>query len=285
MISAAGTRDTMIANPYDRRETGKEAHQRLDMLQLRHNYGISAKWWVLGTAFRGFNGSAYPLRWLPRGPNSVLVQGAAGSVMAAVMAIILDSGIRAEILVADPALGGVQVLVDAGWVCIGARPFMRRFAYPDSALACAAEPTSDAAAAGTVVELTTPAELKIAGQIAAEAFGHDPDPVVAPGRPGESLRRVWGLHQGGDLVSCATTVRIGDTVTLWDVATRPDCQRLGYSKALLDAIHTRCAAMAKTRQFLLSSSAEGYRLYESLGYETLAWWQAWSRPRWALAAS
>lgn len=204
------------------------------------------------------------------------------------MSTLLDSGIRAELLVADPALGGVQVLVDAGWVCIGARPFMRRWAHPNDAHALAAAPTSVAAPVHTVIELTAPAELKIAGQIVADANGRDPDPIMAStpaGPEGESVRQVWGLYQGDQIVSCATTVRLGDTVVLWDVATRPGCQRLGYGKTLLDGVHAQCVTSSRTTQFILSSSAEGYRLYETLGYETLTWWQGWSRPRWALAAS
>jgi len=262
----------------------------MDLARLRQIYGVSARWWVIGSAFRGVRDSVYPLRWLPKGPNSVLVHGAAASVIAAVMATLVDWGIRAELLVADPALGGVQVLVDAGWVCIGTRPFMRRWAYPDADHGGLAGPTAKAAIVGTVgpvVELTEPAELKIAGQIVADANGRDPDPIITstPSSPeDEPVRRVWGLYDGGELVSCATTVEVDDGVVLWDVATRPNCQRRGYGKTLLNAIHARYADSPQARQFLLSSSDAGYRLYESLGYETVAWWQAWSRPRWALAA-
>jgi GNAT superfamily N-acetyltransferase len=96
--------------------------------------------------------------------------------------------------------------------------------------------------------------------------------------------RVWGLYIDGDIVSCATTVEIDDTVAVWDVATRPKYQRRGYSSAILDAIHERFAANPSVRQFILLSSPEGFRLYESRGYEVLDWWQAWSRPRWVLAA-
>src|SRR5882757_209627 len=142
----------------------KGAPERMELARLRQIYGVSATWWVIGSAFRGLRDSVHLLRWLPKGPNSVLVYGAATSVMAAVMATLVDSGIRAELLVADPALGSVQVLVDAGWVCIGTRPFMRRWAYPDADHGGLAGPTANAPIVGTVgpvVELTEPAELKI----------------------------------------------------------------------------------------------------------------------------
>jgi len=208
--------------------------------------------------------------------------------MAAVMATLVDSGIRAELLVADPALGSVQVLVDAGWICIGSRPFMRRWAHPNVAYAGMIAPAANTIPVDTIVELTEPADLTIAGQIVADAHGRDPDPVLAstPDSHAEaSVQRIWGLHDGGNLVSCATTVQVADTVVLWDVATRPGCQRRGYGNTLLSAIHARYTDSPGTHQFLLSSSNAGFRLYESLGYETVAWWQAWSRPRWALAAS
>jgi ribosomal protein S18 acetylase RimI-like enzyme len=260
----------------------------MELARLRQIYGLSAAWWVIGSAFRGVRNSAHPLRWLPKGPNSVLVYGAATSVMATVMATLVDSGIRAELLVADPALGGVQVLIDAGWVCIGTHPFMRRWASPGPGHGGPAEPTVSLPIVGRVAELTGPAELKIAGQIVADAHGRDPDPIITStpnSSEDEPVRRVWGVYDSGEMVSCATTVEVGDTVVLWDVATRPNCQRRGYGKTLLNVIHARYADSSQTRQFLLSSSDAGYHLYESLGYETVAWWQAWSRPRWALAAS
>ncbi|HEY7049817.1 MAG TPA: GNAT family N-acetyltransferase [Jatrophihabitantaceae bacterium] len=203
------------------------------------------------------------------------------------MATLLDSGIRGEVLAADPALGSVQVLVDAGWACIGIRPFMRLWAQPDDAGAAAAT-APEAVPHSEVSCLTEPADLKVAGQIVADAFGRDPDPVMGSTQAGyhnTSERLVWGLYEAGEMVSCATTVRVEDTVVLWDVATRPGSQRGGYGKRLLDAVHARCVDSWNTRQFLLSSSDAGYRLYESLGYETLAWWQSWSRPRWAFPAS
>lgn len=291
MIYSPGTRNNQISEPHTDdalRQAHNENPQRLEMPRLRQLYGVSAKWWVIGAAFRSMRDSVYPLRWLPSGPNSVMVHGAATSVMAAVMATLLDSGIRGEVLAADPALGSVQVLVDAGWACIGIRPFMRRCATTDELRASGAESLSGPVPNGAVVCLTEPADLKVAGQIVADAFGRDPDPVVgaAPvGHNGTSERLVWGLYQDGELVSCATTVRVGDTVVLWDVATKPGCQRVGYGRTLLDVVHTRCVKSWNARQFLLSSSDAGYPLYESLGYETLGWWQAWSRRRWAFPAS
>src|SRR5882762_1958585 len=129
MLSITGIPRGGISVGSRRGETNRGASERMDLARLRQIYGVSARWWVIGSAFRSVRDSVYPLRWLPKGPNSVLVHGAAASVIAAVMATLVDWGIRAELLVADPALGGVQVLVDAGWVCIGTRPFMRRWAY------------------------------------------------------------------------------------------------------------------------------------------------------------
>src|SRR5258706_8887881 len=98
MLSTTGSPRGGISTASRRGEINKGAPERMELARLRQIYGISATWWVISSAFRGVRGSVYPLRWLPKGPNSVLVYGAATSVMAAVMATLVDSGIRAELL-------------------------------------------------------------------------------------------------------------------------------------------------------------------------------------------
>lgn len=240
-----------------------------DMSHLMRIYGSSAESWVLGWDFPSDGGSIVALRWHPDGPNSVLVSGSNPEYIANVIALLESTKIRAELLVAGAALNNVQVLVDAGWVCIGARPFMRRW--------CRSQYGSRSVIT-MVRELVSVDDLVTARRVVADAFGSAPDlPLTSTDHV-----RVWGVYLDGDIVSCATTVEVGDTVVVWDVATRPKYQRRGYSGAILDAIHERFAMNPGVRQFILLSSHEGFRLYESRGYEVLDWWQAWSRPRWVL---
>jgi len=242
-----------------------------DVSSLMRIYGSSAESWVLDWDFPSHGGSILALRWHPEGPNSVLVNGSSPEYIANVIALLESAKIRAELLVAGSALSNVQVLVDAGWVCIGARPFMRRWCHSQN---------GGRSVITMVRELVSADDLATARRVVADAFGSAPDlPLTVTDHV-----RVWGVYLDGDIVSCATTVEIGDTVAVWDVATRPKYQRRGYSGAILDAIHERFAANPSVRQFILLSSPEGFRLYESRGYEVLDWWQAWSRPRWVLAA-
>ena len=244
--------------------------------ELRQIYGVSARSWI-GMGLRRSNDSITPLRWLPGGPNSVLVHGPHSSVLHDAIEEIVESGAPAELVVDGAALGNVQVLIDAGWVCIGSRPLMRRLAVGDVVRAFRT--------ASGVVEVSSAEDLDAMRQIMKEALGTDLGGAGATARDGQdpaSNPRRWALYEDGTIVSCATTVQVEDAVVLWDVATRPGCQKRGLGTALLDQVHSLCAQQSAVSQFLLSSSAAGYRLYESLGYETVGWWQAWSRPRWAL---
>lgn len=253
-----------------------------ELAKLRHVYCASAKPWIC-PGFRSGSDTVVPLRWRPKGPNSVLAYGSDPAAIGGLIAELVESRVRAEILMDGPALGDVQVLVDAGWVCVGARPFMRRLAHPDEPHTGGWSPHAERLA-GDVVELSSPRDVAWADELVAQAFGFG----VADSRSARnhercaSDMRVWALHDDGDMVACGTTVQIDDTVVVWDVATLPQCQRRGYGTSLVRAVHRRYAERSAVRQFLLLSSEPGYHLYESLGYETIAWWQAWSRPRWTL---
>ena len=279
MIPSVAARGDQVADS----EGAADVLARSELPRLKHIYLLSAKPWV-GADFPGRSDSVAPLRWLQGGPNSVLVHGPEASAVNDVIGDIVASGAKAEILMDGPALGNVQILADAGWVCVDVRPFMR-LAQPSGHDADVRRSTAASTSSDVVAELFSPRDLAVAGQVMAEAFGFAPSVTHESMRSGPdrtSDRRVWALRHDGDIVSCATTVQVDDTVVLWDVATRPTCHRHGYGTALVNTIHNQCASGSSVHQFLLSSSTVGYHVYESLGYETIAWWQAWSRPRWAL---
>jgi ribosomal protein S18 acetylase RimI-like enzyme len=115
-----------------------------------------------------------------------------------------SSRVPIVLLVGGEALGWVQVLADAGLVCVGVAPFMRL-------------PAGDVATASTV----------------------------------------------------------------WSMSTPPDQQRRGYGDRLLRAVLSNVVE-AGSEEILLYSSPSGERLYRSVGFRVVEYWQQWSRPRWIL---
>jgi GNAT superfamily N-acetyltransferase len=123
-------------------------------------------------------------------------------------------------------------------------------------------------------------------ELVGEVFGVGPNLAavaisgLSAGLAGQAL---WGAFDpAGALVSCLATVQVGDTVTVWSMATAQVARRRGYGAAALSAALAAAARDGATSS-LLSSSAPGERLYSALGYRELERWQQWSRPRWVLA--
>jgi GNAT superfamily N-acetyltransferase len=123
-------------------------------------------------------------------------------------------------------------------------------------------------------------------ELVGEVFGVGPDLAgvaisgVTAGLDGHAL---WGAFDpAGTLVSCLATVRVGDTVTVWSMATALTARRRGYGAAALSTALAAAADDGATSS-LLSSSAAGEPLYRAVGYRVLEHWEQWSRPRWVLA--
>jgi GNAT superfamily N-acetyltransferase len=198
----------------------------------------------------------------------------------------------AIVMVAGAALGGVSLLADAGWVCIGSDPFMRlALDGPGDGGVPGAGGTPSGGAAGTaaprlldsagvrqlrsVIEHTFAvpselAEVALPGSAAQDAPEHDP------------AFEAWGLYEGGVLASGTGLVRTGTSVCVWSMATPPELQGRGYGRRLLSGA-LRAAAAGGASQCLLIASPAGERLYRALGFDLLEHWQLWTRPRWVLA--
>jgi hypothetical protein len=248
--------------------------------RLRDIYGRSAEFQVDGATAPQID-CVIPLRWLQGGPNSVLVYGDAPA-FEGTLDHVRASAAPAELLVAAGALGNVQILIDAGWVCVDIRPFMRRGVRPADHVSVTRDVLGPDAA--SVTELTEAPDIAQGIEVMSEAFNMDvkmPFMAGMDGPPPPRSVRMWGLCDNSDMVASAITVQVEDAVVLWNVATRPTQQRRGHGRTMLSGIHRQFPPWTGARQFLLSSSESGKRLYESTGYETIGWWQAWSRPRWA----
>jgi ribosomal protein S18 acetylase RimI-like enzyme len=83
------------------------------------------------------------------------------------------------------------------------------------------------------------------------------------------------------LVSSFTSVVEDGLVVVWSMATRVECQGRGYGRRLLEAALSSELEQGAVGS-LLQSSAAGKKLYRSLGYTDVEYWQLWSRPRWVM---
>lgn len=168
---------------------------------------------------------------------------------------------------AGEALGSAQLVVDAGWVCVGERAFMARPGRPS---------ISDPAA-----RLATPEELPAVRAVLTESFETTPELAVVaipePGRwpPGTE---VWLLQEDGAIRAVTAAIRVGSGLGIWSTATLPGHQGHGVGRRLLETVLDATGA----DHSVLQSSVMGEPFYRSLGYQVVERWQQWSRPRWVL---
>ena len=236
----------------------------------RSALGVSTKLWV-GSGRH----EVEPGRWVAFSGaktvdyNAILCHGPDGARdLARSLEDVQAAKVPAVIMVAGPALGLTNVLANASWVCVGARPFMAMRDIRGDA---------DADARPLL-----PPELPLAHAMLSAAFdvslrfAEIALPTVAADAP---KRTAWGLFDGGELVSCVAVVTVDNTIAIWSMATPPDRQRHGYGRRLLSAVRA-AASDAGATTALLFSSPDGQRLYQSAGFEIVEYWQAWSRARW-----
>lgn len=76
-------------------------------------------------------------------------------------------------------------------------------------------------------------------------------------------------------ISAVQTVRSGNSVGVFSMSTRPEYQRQGAGKALLSQVINEFLLQGVSR-FYLGSTIAGFRLYESIGFQTIGYWSVWS---------
>jgi len=208
--------------------------------------------------------------------NMVLCHGSDPALVTRSLELVTESKNPAVIALAGPGLANAQVLVDAGWVCVGTSPFMVLRGI--GALGFATDP--DVTEAG-------PNDLPGVWDALEETFGLSPAlaRVAIPENVFETPgQRVWILANGGALRSCVATVRVDATIAVWSMATPPALQGRGYGRRLLTNA-LALAASAGADESILQASSVGEPLYRTLGYEVAEHWQMWSRPRWLFGRS
>jgi len=92
----------------------------------------------------------------------------------------------------------------------------------------------------------------------------------------------WGAFDGVRLASCFTGIVEDGLFVVWSMATRRQCQGLGYGHRLLHTVLSQELDRGAEGS-LLQSSVVGQKLYLGLGYVVAEYWQLWSRPRWVMA--
>lgn len=196
-----------------------------------------------------------------------------GPLLTESLADVAAASVPSVIMVTGPALGSVQVLIDAKWVCIGEVPLMH---LPAGAVP--PDPGDDA------VRVLGAEDLGEVRRIVSEAFGLSPDITElaipdATTEPGPFA--LWGVEIDDRLVSVAASVRVGSSAAFWSVATPSSEHRRGHGQRLFASVHPRLRAEG-VEDFLLYASGPGQALYRRLGYRVVENWQLWSYPRWVL---
>ena len=194
-----------------------------------------------------------------------------GSLLSESLADVKAATVPSVVMVTGAALGSVQVLIDAKWVCIGEVPLMHL-----PATAVSPDPNDVA------IRKLGEEDLAASRDVVARAFGSPPS-VADLGIPDATVEpgpfSLWGVEIDGRLVSVAAAVRVGSSAAFWSVATPPDEQGRGYGQRLFASLHPRLKAEG-VEDFLLYASGPGQALYRRLGYHVVEHWQQWSYPRW-----
>ncbi len=247
-----------------------------ELPRLRSLIGASTALWAGESGVRIEPGRYAALSGAPSVDYNVVVcHGASGGAQfPRSLEEIAAVGAPALVMVAGEALGEVQQLVDAGWVCIGQTAF----------IGLELDSWADVATDPSVRRLEV-AELDAARALTDEVYGIGPElaqvamPDDAASRPGQS---VWGaFDEGGVLVCPLISVRVEDTVGLWGIATPSALRRHGYARRVMSAALADAARLG-ARLALGHTTPDGEAFNTSMGWQVLERWQQWSRPRWVL---
>lgn len=204
--------------------------------------------------------------------NVALCHGAsAGSDMALVLEKVKQASVPTIVMAAGEALADVQLLVRAGWICVGVTPLMAR--------------AIDGGETDAAVRRLKMQELPVARAVVEQAFSLAPG-LAAVALPESAVSQkgnaVWGLFDEDRLSACAAFVRVSEAVIGWSVATPHALRGRGFAARLIGSALAESAREGATLALVYASDM-GAPLYRSLGFEVLEHWQLWSRPRWVLA--
>ncbi|MGA7834245.1 MAG: GNAT family N-acetyltransferase [Acidimicrobiales bacterium] len=188
---------------------------------------------------------------------------------------VLSAHEPALIMLADAALANAQTLIDAGWVNVGAMPFMmisetgERFDVSGAVRRLGREELD--AARGLLADAMCIGRSSAAVALPDSALEHDDI-------------EIYGQFEDDRLVAEVTVVRQDGFAVIWSMATWRDRQGRGHGRELLETV-LREELGHGAHASLLSSTRAGEALYRRLGYVAVDHLQVWSRPRWVLGSS
>jgi len=114
-------------------------------------------------------------------------------------------------------------------------------------------------------------EIPAVNAVVAGAFSLDEDAVQRTMPPSmlAAGADVWVVEEGGTIAGSGTFVRSGDHVAIYCMATGAAFQRRGIGRAVLETAMGHYLEQGVTA-FTLEATAAGLRLYEQIGFETVA---------------
>jgi ribosomal protein S18 acetylase RimI-like enzyme len=133
------------------------------------------------------------------------------------------------------------------------------------------------AVSGLVIREVLPDEASLHARVAAAGFEVPPEmflQLMTPAVLAIPGVRCYVGEAGGQPVTTGLGVKLGSNVAIFNIATPPEHRRRGYGAAVTArAVADGLAAGAEWSW--LQSSAEGYKVYERLGFRTIEAWPCW----------
>ena len=190
--------------------------------------------------------------------------GVVGSASPAVVDDYVDAveerGLDAILFVGDDAPHLVDAALARGLTAAGEVPMMvwRRDAL-------------DVSTGAHRARQVTENEIPAVNAVVAGAFSLDEDAVQRTMPPSmlAAGADVWIVEEGGTIAGSGTFVRSGNHVAIYCMATGAAFQRRGIGRAVLETAMGHYLEQGVTA-FTLEATAAGLRLYEQIGFETVA---------------
>jgi ribosomal protein S18 acetylase RimI-like enzyme len=131
---------------------------------------------------------------------------------------------------------------------------------------------------GLMIRELVPDEAPLHARVAAAGFEAPPEmflQLMTPAVLATPGVRCYLGEAGGQAVTTGLGVKLGSNVGIFNIATPPEHRRRGYGAAVTArAVADGLAAGAQWSW--LQSSAEGYRVYERLGFRTIEAWPCYA---------
>jgi GNAT superfamily N-acetyltransferase len=179
-----------------------------------------------------------------------------------------------QVMVCGHALGHVQALVDAGWVCVAGLPFMRLELHEETG------PAVDCRQIGAE-------QIEAARGLLERGAGLPPG-MGRVAMPDELLegddRFALGLYENDAMVGATALCCEGSTAVGWSFVIAPEMRRRGFGRKLARGTREFCRRRGASEMLCTATNAAEH-LYLTDGFETLEHWQVWSRRRWVLAGA